>query len=193
MAAMWQPVCPHGVKLFIYSVLHSVPANYMVAVFKVLCFKVQQLWDFTLARGKHSEWSILHTAPSSHTYSYTSKTNKHTRIIHSSSAISSLVLLCPTFFSLGSLPELYAVSDGMLFIEIGACQASLGLDVFGWRVSLCSLIRSSLVQHACVHSGSSQSNLFPTSPLMAHNTVKNHRSGNELFAESQICFRIFIL
>lgn len=69
-----------------------------------------------------------------------------------------------SFFSPGSLSGLRAVSDGMLFMEIGACQASLGLDVSGWRVSLCSLITSSLVQHACAHSGPSQNKLFPGSP-----------------------------
>lgn len=65
---------------------------------------------------------------------------------------------------LSSLFWVLRSSDGMLFIEIRACQTSLGLDVSGWQVPLCSLIRSSLVQRACMLSGSTQNNLFPTSP-----------------------------
>lgn len=48
---------------FILTVLHPVPANYMAAVFKVLCFKVQQLQEHPLAPfGLRGTFRVKHPA-----------------------------------------------------------------------------------------------------------------------------------
>lgn len=164
---------------FILSYIQGLPNTWQLSL-KFFVMRYSSRWTTLSPEGNiQSKESCTAHPLSSPTHPHTLQTNKQTGTFHSAAA-SSLTFICPVFFRLGSVPELHSVRDGMPCTEIRACQPFLGPDVFGWRVSLCLLIRSSHVQHARVRSGSSQTSSPP--PLMARITVKNYRPGKGLSA-----------